>query len=69
MKNYSQTDPRNQTQKIRIRLTTLITELRQHVEEVDDLQAQALMETSAEVLEGLKNAYLHFEQKNEEAWQ
>jgi hypothetical protein len=38
------------------------------VGKVSDPKAQALFETSAEVLHGLITAYDHFEQKSEAAW-
>jgi hypothetical protein len=41
---------------------------RQDVAKVDDPKAQALFETTAEVLAGLKKAYEHFEQGTEGAW-
>ena len=68
MQNYPKTDARYYTQKIQTRLNTLIEDLRQDVEKVDEPQARALFETSAEVLEGLKTAYAHYEQKSEAAW-
>jgi FtsP/CotA-like multicopper oxidase with cupredoxin domain len=38
------------------------------VSKISDPKAQALFETSAEVLLGLANAFEDFEQKREEAW-
>lgn len=49
-------------------LDDLITHLRSDVEQVSDPKAEALFETTAEVLQGLKRAYQHFEQRFEEAW-
>lgn len=68
MATYPETDPRHHTQKIQTRLDDLITHLRQDVKKIDEPQAQALFETSAEVLAGLKTAYIHYEQKEEAAW-
>jgi transcription initiation factor IIE alpha subunit len=68
MQTYPQTDPRHYTQKIQTRLDELIEELRQDIKKVEEPQARALFETSAEVLEGLKTAYAHYEQKTEAAW-
>lgn len=68
MNNYPETDPRHHTQKIQMSLEALIEHLRQDIQKVDEPKAQALFETSAEVLTGLKTAYIHYEQKSEEAW-
>jgi hypothetical protein len=42
--------------------------MREDAAKVSDPKAQALFETSAEVLQGLITAYDHFEQKSEGAW-
>lgn len=68
MQNYPETDPRHHTQKIHTQLEALIAHLRQDVKKVDAPKAQALFETSAEVLSGLTTAYAHYEEKSEEAW-
>lgn len=62
-------DPRFHTQQAQERLDVLIHELRDGVGAVDDLQAQALFETAAEVLGGLKQAFAHYESKREQAWE
>lgn len=49
-------------------LDELARTLRQYVKEVDDPKAEALFETSAEVLKGLKHAYDDFLQSSEKAW-
>jgi uncharacterized membrane-anchored protein YhcB (DUF1043 family) len=49
-------------------LDDLARTLRQYIKEVDDPKAEALFETSAEVLKGLKHAYDDFLQSNEKAW-
>jgi hypothetical protein len=41
---------------------------RADVEQVDEPQARALFETTAEVLIGLMRAYEHYEQGTEAAW-
>ena len=46
----------------------LIDHLREDVEKVTEPKAQALFETSAEVLTGLVKAFGDYEQKDEEAW-
>jgi len=68
MQNYPENDPRHHTQKIQARLDDLIDHLRQDIQKVDEPKAEALFETTAEVLEGLKTAYAHYEEKSEAAW-
>lgn len=68
MQIYPETDPRHHTQKVQTRLSDLIDHLRQDIQKVDDPKAQALFETSAEVLTGLKTAYAHYEKQSEAAW-
>ena len=46
----------------------LIDPLREDVGKVTELKAQALFETSAEVLTGLVKAFDDYGQENEEAW-
>jgi hypothetical protein len=65
---YPESDPRHHTAKFRGMLEDLMTHLREDVEKVDDPRAQALFETSAEVLGGLAKAYEHFDSRAEEAW-
>jgi hypothetical protein len=50
------------------RLDALIEHLRKDVRKVEEPRAQALFETSAEVLQGLKTAFVHYEQGDEAAW-
>jgi hypothetical protein len=56
------------TGKIRTRLADLVRSVRHDAERVSDPKAQALFETTAEVLDGLIRAYDHAEQKSEPAW-
>lgn len=53
---------------VKDQLDDLINHLRQDVEKLEDPQGRALFETSAEVLEGLKRAFTHYQQKSEMAW-
>ena len=46
----------------------LIEHLREDVEKVTEPKAQALFETSAEVLTGLVKAFDDYEHKSEKAW-
>ncbi len=61
-------DPRRHTIKLRGMLGDVITNAREDVGKVHDPKAQALFETTAEVLGGLVTAYEHFEQHAEPAW-
>jgi hypothetical protein len=56
------TDPRQHTAKIQGMLDDLTRHLREDVGKVEEPKAQALFETTAEVLQGLKKAYEHYEQ-------
>jgi hypothetical protein len=56
-------------QKIKARMRQLIEHLREDVVKFTEPKAQALFETSAEVLTGLVKAFDDYEQKNEVAWQ
>lgn len=64
----SERDPRYHTQKVGRMMGELIDHLREDVEKVDDPQARALFEVSAEVLAGLQRSFEHFETKSEKAW-
>jgi len=46
----------------------LIDHLREDIAKMDEPQAKAMFETSAEVLGGLRKAFRDYEQKNEAAW-
>jgi hypothetical protein len=50
-------------------LTDAMNHAREDVGKIDDPKAEALFETTAEVLQGLITAYEHYEKKAEEAWQ
>lgn len=64
----SESDPRELTPRIKQLLTETLELARKNVGKVNDPKAQALFETTAEVLGGLKNAYEHYEQRAEGAW-
>jgi rubrerythrin len=49
-------------------LQDTINHLREDIDKVDEPQLKAMFETSAKVLDGLKAAFAHYEQKNESAW-
>jgi hypothetical protein len=69
MKPSSKNSPIHHTQKIKARMRQLIEHLRKDVGKVTEPKAQALFETSAEVLTGLLKAFDDYEKKNEAAWQ
>lgn len=61
-------DARRSTARIKELLSETVEYARSHATEVGDPKAQALFETTAEVLLGLRKAYEDFEMKNEAAW-
>lgn len=65
---YPENDPRHHTAKIQHELEELIRHTREDVSKISDPKAQALFETTAEVLIGLQTAYSHYEQGTETAW-
>ena len=69
MKPQSNKNPIRHTQKIKARMRQLIEHLREDVGKVTEPKAQALFETSAEVLAGLVKAFDDYEHKSEKAWQ
>ena len=69
MKLSSKNNPIHHTQKIKARMGQLIEHLREDVGKVTEPKAQALFETSAEVLTGLVKAFDDYEKKSEKAWQ
>jgi hypothetical protein len=62
-------DPRHHTANIKAMLTEVIEHAREDMEKVSEPRAQALFETTAEVLQGLVTAYQHYESNSERAWQ
>lgn len=68
MKDLETSDPKAHTENIKGELQKLADHLRKDIGRVDDPQAKALFETTAEVLLGLKTAFTHFDQGEEEAW-
>ncbi len=49
-------------------LQELIAHIRKDVEMVEEPRFQALLETSAEVLGGLRTAFAHYQEAKERAW-
>jgi hypothetical protein len=54
--------------KIRGLLEEIVQHAREDIVKVHEPKAQALLETTAEVLTGLARAYEHAEKKSEPAW-
>ncbi len=67
-KNVQSSNPRDHVQNIEDMLQQVIAHVREDVVKVHDPRAQALFETTAEVLQGLKNAYQHYAAQSEQAW-
>ena len=65
---HQESDPRHQTQKLKQMLKDTAAHAREDVAKISDPRAQALFETSAEVLLGLAKAFEDFEQKSEAVW-
>lgn len=59
---------RTRAAKLRTMLVDMANTLRTDAKSADDPRAQALFETSAEVLEGLRAAFEHYEHGAEQAW-
>ena len=68
MTPHSRNNPIHHTQKIKAQMRQLIDHLREDVGKVTEPKAQALFETSAEVLIGLVKAFDDYEKKSEAAW-
>ncbi|MBI3945303.1 MAG: hypothetical protein HY321_05255 [Armatimonadetes bacterium] len=61
-------DPRYHAARIKEMLREVRDRVREDIDRVDDPRAEALFETTAEVLSGLETAYDHFERAAEESW-
>jgi hypothetical protein len=61
-------DPKVHTATVRKAMKELIDHLRRNVERVDEPRAQALFETSAEVLKGLVQTYDDYDAAEEPAF-
>jgi hypothetical protein len=68
MKSSSKNNPIRHTLKIKARMQQLIMHLREDAGKLTEPKAQALFETSAEVLTGLVKAFDDYEKKSETAW-
>jgi len=68
MSTISKNGTTHHTHKLKVQMRELIAHLRDDVGKVTEPKAQALFETSAEVLTGLVKAFDDYEKKNEAAW-
>jgi hypothetical protein len=57
------------TAAISLKLAGLRDEMRATIGQVDDIQAKAMLETGAEVLGGLRQAFVDYATGTEEGWQ
>jgi hypothetical protein len=68
METIASKDPRAHTANVRKEFAELIEHLRGDINKIDEPKAQALFETTAEVISGLDTAFKHYEEKSEKAW-
>ena len=68
METIPSKDPRAHTANVRNKFRELIDHLRGDIKKIDEPKAQALFETTAEVISGLDTAFKHYEEKRENAW-
>ena len=68
METIASKDPRAHTANVRKEFRELIDHLRGDIKKIDEPKAQALFETTAEVISGLDTAFKHYEEKSEKAW-
>ena len=68
METIASKEPRAHTANIRKEFRELIDHLRDDIKKLDEPKAQALFETTAEVISGLDTAFKHYEEKSENAW-
>ena len=62
------TDTKAYSANIQNALTELIEHVREDIAKVPERKFQALLETTAETLTGLRNAYEHYDEAGEPAW-
>jgi len=65
---FTENDPRHHTAKLKGMLSQIIQHAREDVMKIDDPRGRALLEVTAEVLEGLAKAFRDYEEKSEPAW-
>jgi hypothetical protein len=62
------TDPKVHSANIQNALRELTEHVRQDIEKVEEPRFQALLETTAEVLIGLRTTFQHYDEGREAAW-
>ena len=67
-KTEEDSDPMVHAAYIKQMLADTADHTREGIEKIDDPRAKALFETTAEVLQGLQNAYQHYQNRSEKAW-
>lgn len=65
--NYAENDPRYHTANVKGMFDDLINHLREDTRKFDEPKAQAMFETSAEVISGLRKAFEDYERGSEQA--
>jgi hypothetical protein len=68
MQDIQSSDPRDHSRNIKSGLEEIANHIRKDIDKVDEPQAKALFETSAEVINGLITAFTHYEDRSEDAW-
>lgn len=62
------TDPKVDSKDIQKKLEELIERVRKDVDRIEEPRFEALLETTAEVLIGLRTAFKDYNEKHEKAW-
>ena len=66
-RQYTEEDPRHHAVNIQQMLDDVMNHCREDAEKITEPKAQVLCETTAEVLQGLKTAWKHYETRAEPA--
>lgn len=66
--DHDSPDPVVHTTALAAKLGELVEHLRADIDKVSEPRAQALFETAAEVLSGLRTAFIHYGEHTEKAW-
>lgn len=68
METIASKHPSAHTANVRKQFRDLIDHLRGDIDKMTEPKAQALFETTAEVISGFDTAFKHYEEKSENAW-
>ena len=66
MESSSSSDPKFHTKQVESKLSELIDHLRADIKKMNEPKAQALFETAAEVLSGLRKAFADYQAGTEQ---